>query len=184
MQVQIAIDGMCAAGKSTMGRILQSIYSCRLFHMDDFFLQPYQRTADRLSQIGGNVDYERFKKEILDHLNDREGLEYQIYSCKAQRLDCRIQTDWTPLSIIEGSYSQHPFFGDIWDLRFFCEIDPAEQLNRIRIRNGEAMCERFKQEWIPKENAYFDTFGIREKSICLTDGKTKKTKNSKNILTD
>lgn len=181
MQVQIAIDGMCAAGKSTMGRILQSIYSCRLFHMDDFFLQPYQRTADRLSQIGGNVDYERFKKEILDHLNDREGLEYQIYSCKAQRLDCRIQTDWTPLSIIEGSYSQHPFFGDIWDLRFFCEIDPAEQLNRIRIRNGEAMCERFKQEWIPKENAYFDTFGIREKSICLTDGKTK---NSKNILTD
>ena len=56
-----------------------------------------------------------------------------------------------PLSIIEGSYSQHPFFGDIWDLRFFCEIDPAEQLNRIRIRNGEAMCERFKQEWIPKE---------------------------------
>jgi len=43
------------------------------------------------------------------------------------------------------------------------------------------MCERFKQEWIPKENAYFDTFGIREKSICLTDGKTK---NSKNILTD
>ena len=115
--------------------------------MDDFFLQPYQRTADRLSQIGGNVDYERFKKEILDHLNDREGLEYQIY----------------------------------WDLRFFCEIDPAEQLNRIRIRNGEAMCKRFKQEWIPKENAYFDTFGIREKSICLTDGKTK---NSKNILTD
>lgn len=172
-QVQIAIDGMCAAGKSTMGRILQSIYSCRLFHMDDFFLQPHQRTADRLAQIGGNVDYERFKKEVLNHLDDREGLEYQIYSCKSQTLDKRIQTSWTPLNIIEGSYSQHPCFGDIWDLRFFCEIDPAEQLNRIRIRNGEAMCQRFKQEWIPKENAYFSAFGIREKSICLEDGKIK-----------
>lgn len=172
-QVQIAIDGMCAAGKSTMGRILQSIYSCRLFHMDDFFLQPCQRTACRLAQIGGNIDYERFQEEILDHLNDREGLEYQIYNCKAQKLDRRIQTAWTPLNIIEGSYSQHPHFGNIWDLRFFCEIDPAEQLNRIRIRNGKAMCERFKQEWIPKENAYFSAFGIREKSICLKDGKVK-----------
>ena len=172
-QVQIAIDGMCAAGKSTMGRILQSIYPCRLFHMDDFFLQSHQRTAKRLAQIGGNVDYERFKKEVLDHLNDRAGLEYQIYSCKDQKLDRRIQTGWTALNIIEGSYSQHPFFGDIWDLRFFCEIDPAEQLNRIKIRNGEAMCKRFKQEWIPKENAYFSAFNIREKSICLEDGKIK-----------
>ena len=172
-QVQIAVDGMCAAGKSTMGRILQSIYSCRLFHMDDFFLQPHQRTAKRLLQTGGNVDYERFKEEILDHLQDRDGLEYQIYDCKTQTLNSRVKTAWTPLNIIEGSYSQHPFFGNIWDLRFFCEIDSAEQLNRIRIRNGNAMCERFKQEWIPKENEYFSAFGIREKSICLEDGKIK-----------
>ena len=34
--------------------------------MDDYFLQPYQRTEERLAEPGGNVDYERFKEEIYD----------------------------------------------------------------------------------------------------------------------
>lgn len=169
----ISIDGMCAAGKSTMGRILQSVYSCNLFHMDDFFLQPHQRTPKRMNQVGSNVDYERFKEEILDHLGDREGLEYQVYDCKTQTLDHFIKTSWNRLNIVEGSYSQHPYFGDIWDLRFFCEVSPAKQLNRILARNGESMLERFKQEWIPKENDYFAAFGIREKSIRMENNAEK-----------
>ena len=36
--------------------------------MDDFFLQPKQRTKERLEQAGGNVDYKRFKKEIVHFL--------------------------------------------------------------------------------------------------------------------
>jgi hypothetical protein len=31
-----------------------------LFHTDDFFLQPHQRTRERLESVGGNIDYERF----------------------------------------------------------------------------------------------------------------------------
>ena len=38
-QVIAAIDGRCGAGKSTLAAQLQAQLSCRVFHMDDFFLR-------------------------------------------------------------------------------------------------------------------------------------------------
>ena len=46
-RVIAAIDGRCGAGKSTLAAQLQAQLSCRVFHMDDFFLRPEQRTAAR-----------------------------------------------------------------------------------------------------------------------------------------
>ena len=59
-RVLVAIDGRCAAGKTTLAASLQAQLECNVFHMDDFFLRPEQRTSERLHQPGGNVDYERF----------------------------------------------------------------------------------------------------------------------------
>ena len=64
-RVIAAIDGRCGAGKSTLAAQLQAQLSCRVFHMDDFFLRPEQRTAARLAQPGENVDHERFLSEVL-----------------------------------------------------------------------------------------------------------------------
>lgn len=166
-QVLVAIDGMCGSGKSTLGRILEEIYDCNLFHMDDFFLRPEQRTAERLAAAGGNVDYERFQEEILDHVGDPQGFSYQIYSCKKQAMDDVVQVPYKKLNIIEGAYSEHPYFGDIYDLRFVCKITPEEQENRILKRNGAEMLKRFQNVWIPMENKYFETFEIEEKSIVI-----------------
>ena len=67
-------------------------------------------------------------------------------------------------------YSCHPYFGDIYDIRVFMDVDPAEQQKRILTRNGPEMQPRFISEWIPKEELYFKTFRIKEKcSICLTE---------------
>ena len=46
----LAIDGCCAAGKTTLALRLQQRYGCPVFHADDYFLQPHQRTPQRLSQ--------------------------------------------------------------------------------------------------------------------------------------
>ena len=66
----IAIDGMCGSGKTTLANYLAKELNASLFHMDDFFLQPHQRTPERLADPGGNVDYERFKAEVLNHVAD------------------------------------------------------------------------------------------------------------------
>lgn len=64
----IAIDGRCAAGKTTFAEKLSSIMECSVIHMDHFFLRPEQRTKERLAQAGGNVDRERFMEEVLKPL--------------------------------------------------------------------------------------------------------------------
>lgn len=63
--LRVAIDGPCASGKSTLGQLLAGVYGCPLIRMDDFFLRPEQRSPERLAQPGGNVDYERFSREVL-----------------------------------------------------------------------------------------------------------------------
>lgn len=161
----VAIDGMSGSGKTTLGNLLQEHFpESNLFHMDDFFLQPHQRTPERLAEIGGNVDYERFKEEIILQSENKNGFSYQVYDCHTQWLNAPIYMPWKPLVIIEGAYSHHPYFGDIYDLRIFCEISADEQRNRILKRNGADMLKRFEKEWIPKENQYFKHYKIKEKS--------------------
>ena len=166
-QVVVSIDGMCGSGKSTLGRILEEIYDCNLFHMDDFFLRPEQRTPERFAEPGGNVDYERFKAEILDHIADPDGFTYQVYNCGIQALDEFVTVPHKQLNIIEGAYSNHPYFGNPYDLKFLCKITPEEQVSRIMKRNGPEMLERFKAIWIPMENRYFEVFGIEAGCVLV-----------------
>lgn len=166
-QVVVAVDGMCGSGKSTLGRLLAEVYDCNLLHMDDFFLRPEQRTEARLAETGGNVDYERFQEEVLAHLADPGGFSYQVFDCSVRRLGRVVRVPYKQLNIIEGAYSQHPYFGDVYDLRFYYGIDPQEQESRILKRNGPAMLERFRNEWIPMEMKYLETYQIKEHSMIV-----------------
>lgn len=173
--IVVTIDGMSASGKSTLGFYLKEIFECNLFHMDDFFLQDYQYTKERLSEIGGNVDYERFKDEVLIPISKKETVFYRPFSCKTRKIENTIEMPFKRLNIIEGSYSQHPYFNDVYEqytdnryqLQIFTEISNELQIERIKNRNGEMMLKRFCLEWIPKENIYFETFRIKEKSHIL-----------------
>jgi uridine kinase len=166
--ILIAIDGKCASGKTTLAYYLQSIYDCNLFHMDDFFLREEQKTEQRINEIGGNVDYERFKTEVIDKLVKKHEIEYSKYSCKEK---CIIEPPLimahNRLNIVEGSYSLHSYFGEVYDLKIFMDIDNISQINNIRNRNGEERLQRFINEWIPKENAYIDKLINKENCIIV-----------------
>lgn len=162
--VVVAIDGRCGSGKSFLCRLLAGVYDCNQIHVDDFFLRTEQRTHERLTEVGGNVDYERFLTEVITPLRQgKEVFDYQRYDCMQQRLTQVVTVRSKPLVIVEGSYSLHPYFGDAYDLKIFMDLDEETQKQRILARNGAYMLERFVGEWIPKENAYFEKFGIREK---------------------
>ncbi len=165
--VIIGIDGMCATGKTTLGYYLTELFDCNLFHMDDFFLRPRQRTRERLEEIGGNVDYERFLEEVLTPVMQKRAVQYRPYDCHTGEIRKETEVPYRRLNVIEGSYSLHPYFGDCYDLRIFTESTEERQLRNIRERNGEKMLERFVQEWIPKENAYFEKYRIRENCMIV-----------------
>jgi uridine kinase len=158
----IAIEGKSTSGKTTLAAELKSTYDCNLFTTDDFFLQPRQQTPDRLAEIGGNIDYERFKEEIIEPLKQGRAFTYRRYDCQTQSLSDEIRVTPKPLNIIEGVYSMHPYFGDIYGFTIFLSISEQEQTRRLMIRNPK-LYEKFVNGWIPMENKYFETFKIAER---------------------
>ena len=157
--VRVAIDGNSGAGKSTLGALLAAVYGGNLYHMDDFFLPPRRKTAERLSQPGGNVDRERFQAEVLSHLG--EPFSYRPWRCHEGALAAPVFVEPRAVEIVEGVYSLHPDLRDAYDLRVFLALDPKMQVERIRARSGEAMLQRFIAEWIPLENVYFARLAVR-----------------------
>ncbi len=151
----IAVEGSSASGKTTLGEILREIYCCTVFHTDDFFLRPEQRTPERFSQIGGNIDYERFLDEVLIPMKKGETVNYRRFDCAEMKLQAPVQINTEKLTVIEGAYSTHPEFTGYYDFSVFLDISPDLQKERILKRNSLQKAQRFFNEWIPLENAYF-----------------------------
>lgn len=161
--VRLAIEGGSASGKTTLASVLSSVYGCTVFHMDDFFLRPEQRTAERFAEPGGNVDRERFIDEVLDPMSDGMPVSYRKFDCATFTLTPPILIEPTPLTVIEGAYSMHPALSDYYDLSVFLDITPELQRERIQKRNSPKMAERFFNEWIPLERAYFEKMNVKER---------------------
>lgn len=167
--VLVAIDGNCTAGKTTLAAKLAEEFSCNVFHMDQFFLQPHHRTAARLAEAGGNVDYERFQQEVLLPLTRGEPVSYQPYDCRTKTLQPPVALPRQRLNIIEGTYSCHPFFGKPYDLTIFLSVSPEVQRQRVLLR-PEFKHRMFFEVWIPMEQTYFDTFAIKEGCQIVCSG--------------
>ena len=155
-RVMLAMEGGSASGKTTLSGLLSRIYGCTVFHMDDYFLRPEQRTPERLAEPGGNVDRERFYEEILKPLAEGNPIRYQRFDCHTLSLQPPVEVVPTPLTVVEGAYSMHPLLADHYDLSVFLRISPDLQRQRILNRNGPGMAERFFSMWIPLETAYFE----------------------------
>jgi len=159
----IAIEGGSASGKTTLSEILKTKYNCAVFHMDDFFLRPEQRTKERLSEAGGNVDRERFEKEVLLPLSKNENVLYKKFDCSSKTILSPVEISKTRLCIVEGAYSMHPELQKYYSFSVFLDISPDTQKNRILKRNKPILQRRFFEEWIPMENKYFSEFDIKNK---------------------
>ena len=158
----VAIDGRCAAGKTTLASILAEHFSCNVVHMDDFFLQPNQRTPERLAEPGGNVDYERVGAEVLQPVKLGREIIYRRFDCSRMALGEEIAVRPGKLLIVEGAYSCHPLLRDYFDLRIFVSIDANTQMERIVRRNGSERAQMFRDHWIPMEENYICACKVSE----------------------
>ena len=161
--VTVAIDGRCASGKTTAARLLAEVFDASVVHLDDFFLPREMRTAERLAEPGGNIDYERVSREIIPHAGSGAGFAYRAYDCGAGAL-CPEPVTVPPsrLLVVEGSYALHPAFGGYADITVFSDVSPEEQLSRIVARGNDVTA--FRSRWIPLEEQYFDAYGVRRRA--------------------
>ena len=162
-RVLVAIDGGSASGKTTLGELLQSVYACPVFHMDDFFLRPEQRTPERFSEPGGNVDRERFLSEVLLPLREGKAVDYRRFDCKTFTIAPPRRIEPGRLNIIEGAYAMHPDLAPYYDLTVFLAVSAEKQRERILKRNAPAQAKQFFDRWIPLERRYFDALDVQDR---------------------
>lgn len=167
----VAIDGGSASGKTHLSSILKSKYDCTVFHMDDFFLRPEQRTKKRLAEVGGNVDRERFLEEVLIPISQNKPIAFSKFDCSTFTLSSPISVTLKKLIIIEGAYSMHPDLANYYDLSVFLDISPEIQKERIKKRNTPQSAKQFFNKWIPLEEIYFSEMKVKNRcdlsiSIC------------------
>lgn len=167
--VIVAIDGRCGSGKTTISQEIQKLIDCNVFAMDHFFLRPEQRTPERLATPGGNVDRERFVKEILPYLKENKVVTYCPFNCRTQQMDGEVTVQPKAVSIIEGSYSCHPELAGEYDLTVFFTVSEDEQMRRIVKRNGVEGAKMFAERWIPLEERYFGEFGVEDSCDVVFD---------------
>ncbi len=167
--IVVGIDGMCGAGKSTLSLLLCRLFDAQLFCLDDFFLQSYQRTKERYETPGENIDHERFLKEVLLPLKRKEVVNYRKFDCRKMEISGEIiRKPYKSVTIIEGTYCMHPHLRDYIDYSVVLKIDQTIQLQRLKMRNNEAMFKRFVEEWIPLEHLYFNYYHIFELcDLCI-----------------
>ena len=161
----IAIDGRAASGKTTLAKDLALILGCDTVHMDDFFLPLELRTEERLNEPGGNIDYDRFKIEVIDNIRTENDFSYRVFSCDNMDFSGTRDIRSSNYRIVEGVYSLHPKFGNYADFCVFSDIDAHNQMERLKLRNGIKLANKFATSWIPMEEKYFDEFKISEKCM-------------------
>lgn len=163
-EIVIAIDGKSGSGKSTLGKKLNEYYKGNLIHMDDYFLPVNLRSKERMEEIGGNVNYEKFYNDII--LNLKQDLISEPYSCHEGNFKEKRIIKHNKVTIIEGSYSLHPYFKKYYDISIGIDITYHDQLERLKKREGDNLI-NFINKWIPLENKYFEGFKILEKVDIL-----------------
>ena len=168
--VRVALDGPCASGKTTLGTALAEIYRCPLIHMDDFFLQPEQRTQQRLENPGGNVDYERFFRQVLAPLCQGQSACFRPWRCHSGDFGSSITVAPAPLTVVEGSYALRPGLGEHYQLGVWVEAPWPVRESRLLQRGGRSCLEQFLAQWIPLENRYFAAYHIKDRCQITYSG--------------
>ena len=157
----LAVDGRCAAGKTTLSAELAEQWDCNVIHMDDFYLPFRDRTPERMAKPGGHMDLERLREEVLLPLRAGAAFCYRPYDCHRDIWLPERFLDGRKSTVVEGCYSCHPHLSELYDAKVFLDISREEQLSRLRRRNAGAV-ELFLSVWIPREEQYFYVCGIRD----------------------
>lgn len=166
--VVISIDGRCGSGKTGLAEIIRRVFPCNVFHMDDYYL-PMDKRENNWEQFpGGNMDFERFKQEVLTPAANGGTIAYRPFDCQSGTFRDMAQVQPCMLAVVEGSYSGHPLLAKEYDLKIFLTCSKEVQSMRLREREG-GNYHAFEKRWIPMEENYIQKCDIPKNSNMIID---------------
>lgn len=145
-EVTVAIEGGSAAGKSTLAKLISSVFDANCFCTEDFIR-------------GGSFSWEVFEEQVCSKLNTGKPFVYHRGN-PAEKLEVSPKR----LNIVEGVYSMHPALEKYYEIKVFLDVSPLTQTKRILRDFGEEGLMRFTREKATRENAYLEAQGIQLRS--------------------
>lgn len=164
----VSVDGRCGSGKTSFAALAQKILGGNVFHTDDFYLPVSSRSEDWGSTPAGNMDLTRLKDEVILPAKAGKTIELRRFRCHDGSFTEPEELPPAALTLIEGSYCQHPELAGLYDLKIFLTVSSREQEKRLRQREGDHFT-AFRDRWIPMENRYFSAFDIPGKADITVD---------------
>lgn len=160
----VAIDGRAASGKTSLAALLAEATGAGVVHMDDFCCPGAKMQVERLGMPGGNIRYDMFAEDVLPNLRSDKAFSYRSFDCGKVCVGPKVKVARSPYRVVEGSFSQHPYFGDYMDIRVFMDVSIGEQARRVLARDGQVLADAFFRVWIPMEEEYFKFFSLKDKA--------------------
>ncbi len=137
----IAIDGMSGAGKAELAAVLSRRYGAPVIHMSDFVLPYGERSEGWETTPAGEIDFVRFREEIVDPWMQKKPLVYSICDPESGEIVERRALPDARLYIIEGTYCLHPFIPDFYDMRIYMGTTPEKRLAKAGLTPQRAALE-------------------------------------------
>ena len=140
----VGVDGFGATGKTTLAAaISRALLGSEVIHVDDF-ARPTVSTWEQ----------ERFVAQVLAPLRAGRPARYQRWDWLSDSgVEWHDVRPGVPV-VIEGVSSTDERLGVPWDVRVWVEADREVRLARALERDGEAMMERWRCDWMPSEERY------------------------------
>ncbi|MCI8328081.1 MAG: hypothetical protein HFG02_00280 [Oscillibacter sp.] len=164
-----AVDGRCGSGKTGFASLAAELIPCRVLHMDDYYLPWEHRVSNWMEIPAGNMDLERFRKEVLlpalKPAQKRETAELYHNGVLLERRELEIREG---LILVEGTYSQHPDLAGYYDYKLFLSCEKEEQTRRLQAREGDYY-PTFDQVWRTLEERYFAACGTEKAADLVVD---------------
>ncbi len=166
--VVAAIDGRCGSGKTTLADIIAGQMPCNICHMDDFYLPFPRRKSGWEGKAAGNMDLERFLREVLLPARGGQPILYRPYDCGSGTYLPAAALSPGGLTVVEGSYSLHPLLRPHYGWSLFLTCSKEEQARRLKAREGDRW-PAFEDRWIPMEERYIRACAVEETASLVVD---------------
>ena len=165
-RVLVCLDGPCATGKTTLAGKLAEVLDAAVVHTDDYVIPHEEKTPERLAVPGGNCDAERLAREVAAPWKAGGPVVYRRYDCRRGVLLPEETLPEGRVLILEGSYCSLPAIRRYADVSLFLTAPWELREQRLLRRESPESMQRFRNLWIPLEDAYFKAFGLPDRD-CL-----------------
>jgi uridine kinase len=173
--VRVAIDGVDAAGKTTLADELAPLVGRPVVRasVDGFHRPRVERGETAEAYYADAFDYEALRRVLLEPLGPGGSRRYRAAVFELER-DAPVAAEWRvappdAVLLCDGVFLHRPELDGCWDLTVFVAVELAVAVERAIARDGEAMRGRYRSRYVPAQRGYLAEERPEERADVVLD---------------